>query len=87
MATCSTDTLLEEGRCFQCANEQQFWQMALQLLCDIQAEGGGGGGSSAIYQGAGVPAFFPLDPDQPALYTNLTDGVLFTWSVPLQAWI
>jgi hypothetical protein len=49
--------------------------------------GGGGGGSGAVTQGTGAPSSAPTDPTSPAIYTNLTDGVIYTWNVVTQAWI
>lgn len=74
MATCSTNTLLDDGRCFQCSNEQQFWMMALQLLCDIGASSGGGG-TQRVFHGPSDPNGSVVAPD-PAIYYG-DDGSLW----------
>lgn len=56
MAQCSPSALLAQGACFQCLNPQQMDMVALQLLCDISANGGGGGGGGGnVYAGSGNP--------------------------------
>lgn len=57
------------------------------LFAASDGGGGGGGGSGAVTQGAGAPSSAPTDPTSPAIYTNLTDGVIYTWNVVSQAWI
>ncbi len=48
---------------------------------------GGGGGSGAVTQGIGDPVAAPSDPSQPAIYTNLSTSVIWTWDVTNQIWI
>lgn len=47
-----------------------------------------GGSSGAMYQGNGSPVgvLTPGDPNSPAIYTDLSNGQLWTWSVAGQAW-
>lgn len=49
--------------------------------------GGGGGGANNDAQGAADPSSPPNNPAQPAYYTNLTTGTIFTWNVSTQGWI
>ena len=83
--TCSPTTLLAEGTSFQSMGETQFQMAVLQLLCDISASGGGGG-AAQVFQGTGSPTNPPTAAGLPALYTDLTTGVIYTWNVITQAW-
>jgi hypothetical protein len=76
--------------CFNCSDDRSMWVQALYLLNQIQANGstgGGGGGSGSVLQGAIDPVAAPATPGSPALYTNLTSGVLWTWNVTTQTWV
>lgn len=57
--------------------------------CILAALGdGGGGGSGQVTQGNGIPdPAGPSDPTQPAMYTDLDTGIIYSWSVPGQVWI
>lgn len=84
---CDIQTLLDEGKCFACGLAPgQLAFIELALLCQI-ATGSGGGGSGAVMQGAADPVAPPTNPTMPAIYTNLTSGVIWTWNVVTQAWI
>lgn len=85
MATCDPNALLASGACFQCLSPGQAAIAELQLLCDISESGGGGSGG--VFQGSGAPVAPPANPDSPAIYTDLDDGVIYTWNVVTQAWI
>lgn len=74
MAECIPNDLLDDGRCFQCSNEQQFWMMALQLLCDIGASSGGGG-VQRVWHGPSDPNGSVVAPD-PSIYYG-DDGSLW----------
>lgn len=58
-----------------------------KMLIRLNAiSGGGGGGSGSVLQGTDDPIAAPSTPTSPAVYTNLTSGVMFTWNVTAQAW-
>lgn len=61
--------------------------VVLQKTLGAIIDGGGSGGSGAVMQGNGAPVAAPADPTQPAIYTDLDDGSIYTWSVPGQNWI
>lgn len=77
MATCSLATLQTQA----CANgfnvagqdEQLFYALVLQLLCDIQSGGGGGGGTVTTLSGAGSPEG-SVTGSPGYTYFNTTDG-------------
>lgn len=75
--------------------------MALQIppdcqlcrSCSTQSSSGGGGGGGGfkrqVFEGHGEPnsiSFLPDDVTIANTYTDLDVGVIYTWSVPLQAW-
>lgn len=83
MATCNPNTLIQAATSFQSLDEDQFQMAVLQLLCDITASGGA---AMQVLQGNGNPVDAPANPSFPALYTDLTTGILWTWNVITQAW-
>lgn len=87
--SCDLQTLITEGSCYVCLPPGQLAYVELALLCQIAVAGGGGGGggSGAVTQGAADPVAAPATPTSPAIYTNLTSGVIWTWNVVTQAWI
>lgn len=55
--------------------------------CILAAIGSGGGGSNNDSQGNGDPVLPPSDTSLTAYYTDLDNGVIWSWSIPSQAWI
>jgi hypothetical protein len=86
---CDVQTLLSEASCFSCVPPGQLAYVELALLCQIAVAGGGGGGggSGAVTQGIIDPVAAPATPGSPAIYTNLTSGVIFSWDVTNQVWV
>lgn len=81
MATCSADTLLEAGKCFQCLTKKELQIVIAQLLCEIEADGGG-----VLQVFANYPAA-PTDPTRAALSYPSGGGTLYQWDVATQAWL
>lgn len=73
--------------CLNCSDERSIWVQILYTLNQIQAGGGTGGGSGSVLQGTIDPVAAPANPAVPALYTNLTTGVIWTWIVTSQTWV
>lgn len=84
---CDAQSLVAAAQCIACGIPpgMQFPVLA-SLLCQIANNGAGGGGSGQVLQGNADPVSAPANPASPALYTNLTSGILFTWNVSTQQW-
>jgi hypothetical protein len=87
--SCDLQTLITEGSCYTCLPPGQLAYVELALLCQIAAGGGGvaPGSTGQVMQGAADPVAAPAYPLYPAVYTNTTTGLIFTWKVSTQAWI
>lgn len=44
-------------------------------------------GGGQLMQGNGPPVAAPLDPTQPAVWTDLLTGQMTTWNVGTQTWL
>ncbi len=88
MALCDVQTLMNSAACFACLPPGTQQIIELQLLCEILNAGGGSGGNPQVFQGHGAPS--GLQAGQvaglAALYTDVDNGVLYTWSIDGQNW-
>jgi hypothetical protein len=74
MATCNINELLQDGRCWQCLDQDQFQMAVLQLLCDI-SQSSGGGGTQRVFHGPSDPNGSQVAAD-PSIYYG-DDGSLW----------
>jgi hypothetical protein len=81
MATCSAETLLEAGKCFQCLTKKELQIVITQLLCEIQDANSGVRTVFDTYPAA------PDDPTGAALSYPSGGGTLYQWDVGTQAWV
>lgn len=70
---CDVNTLLSEGKCFQCLSPLQSQLVELQLLCQIYAASGKGSGTQ-VFRGTGSPEG-SVSHDGAAIYYTTAGGV------------
>lgn len=58
-----------------------------ELLCKILYLLNGIKNIGNLLQGNGPPSAIPQDPTEPAYYTDLSNGDLWTWDATNQVWI
>lgn len=83
MATCDVTELLNDGKCFQRADDRQLLIIQAQLLCEIL--NGGGGGQTCILCGTGAPTEAPPC-DCSLYYSDDTNPGLWVWDSVNTVW-
>lgn len=84
---CNPVTLLAAGQIYNPYTPYEQRLIEIELLCSIMSNGSGGGGSGAVTQGSGAPVAAPTTATSPAIYTDLTSGIIWTWNVLTQTWV